>query len=48
MFADFMAWIQNYNDYIGSEWADKARKTMDAEDENIVDGFIDIESGDDN
>ena len=47
IFADFMAWIQNYNDYIGTEWAAKSRNTMEQDDMETVDDFIDIDTGED-
>ena len=41
-----MAWIQNYNDYINSEWESKAKEPdLPDEDMEIVDNFIDIEDG---
>ena len=43
MFADFMAWVQNYNDYINSEW-DKRSASKSSEDYmKVVDTFVDVE-----
>jgi len=43
MFADFMAWVQNYNDYINSEW-DKRSASKSSEDYmEVVDTFVDVE-----
>ena len=43
IFADFMAWVQNYNDYISAEW-DK-RASIKAEDNlvDVVDTFVDVD-----
>ena len=47
LFADFMAWVQNYNDYICSEWNKTTRNKMSDEDVEVVEDFIEIEgSGD--
>jgi len=43
MFADFMQWVQNYNEYIIKAWSDKATAYDDEEDEAIVDGVIDFD-----
>jgi hypothetical protein len=43
MFADFMQWVQNYNEYIINAWSDKANSHNDEDDEYIVDGVVDIE-----
>jgi hypothetical protein len=41
-----MAWIQNYNDYINSEWESMAKEpNLSDEDMEIVDNFIEIEDG---
>ena len=40
-FADFVLWIKNYNEYISSEWNDKA-KVSDEEVETI-ESFVDID-----
>ena len=43
IFADFMAWVQNYNDYINSEW-DKRSSSKSSEDYmEVVDTFVDVE-----
>lgn len=43
LFADFMAWIDNYNNYIVNAWAEKANSKMEDEDVDVVDGIVDIE-----
>jgi hypothetical protein len=43
MFADFMQWVQNYNEYIVNAWAEKANSHDDEDDEAIVDGVIDFD-----
>ena len=43
MFADFMQWVQNYNEYIINAYAEKATQYDDEDDEAIVDGIVDIE-----
>tara|TARA_R100001377_G_C3185569_1_gene108403 strand:+ start:473 stop:1375 length:903 start_codon:yes stop_codon:yes gene_type:complete len=43
MFADFMAWVQNYNEYITGEWQKKASSTMTDEQMEVVETFVDIE-----
>jgi len=43
MFADFMAWVDNYNSYIANTWAEKANSDMDDEDVDVVDSLVDIE-----
>ena len=43
MFADFMQWVQNYNEYIINAYAEKATSRNDEDDEMIVDGLVDIE-----
>ena len=42
-FGDFLEWINNYNDYIVSSWTEKRTAKMEAEDEALVEDFIDIE-----
>ena len=42
-FGDFMAWVQNYNEYIINTYAEKANSHNDEDDEVIVDGIVDIE-----
>ena len=43
MFADFMQWVNNYNEYIINAWAEKANSRDDEDDEFIVDALVDIE-----
>ena len=43
MFADFMQWVNNYNEYIINSWADKVSSHDDEDDGIIVDGLVDIE-----
>ena len=40
-FSDFVLWIKNYNEYISSEWNDKAKDSE--EDVATVEAFVDIE-----
>ncbi len=44
-FANFMAWIENYNEYIKSAWNDNAYKNDDT-DTDTVEEFVDIEAED--
>jgi len=44
-FSDFLEWINNYNDYIVSAWSEKRSEKMNAEDEALIEDFIDIEVG---
>ena len=43
MFADFMTWIDNYNNYIINAWSEKANSAMDEGDAEVVDNLVDIE-----
>jgi hypothetical protein len=43
LFGDFMAWIDNYNNYIVNAWSEKANSKMEDEDVDVVDGIVDIE-----
>tara|TARA_R100000544_G_scaffold27054_1_gene13990 strand:+ start:3623 stop:4522 length:900 start_codon:yes stop_codon:yes gene_type:complete len=43
-FADFVAWVQNYNEYILNAWSESANKHMEDEDMATVDDFVDIDS----
>jgi hypothetical protein len=43
MFADFMQWVQNYNDYIVNAWSDKVNAHDDEDDIAVVDGVIDFD-----
>ena len=47
MFADFMAWVDNYNTYISNAWSEKANSQMDEDDMDIVDGLVDVEIDED-
>lgn len=42
-FGDFLEWINNYNEYIVSAWNEKRTEKMEAEDEALVEDFIEIE-----
>ena len=44
MFADFVAWVQNYNEYIINEWSIKNESNISQEDMDTVSDFIDIDS----
>jgi hypothetical protein len=44
MFADFVSWIQNYNEYIINEWSINNGSNISQEDMDTVDDFIDIDS----
>jgi len=46
-FGDFLEWINNYNDYIVSAWNEKRTEKVKAEDDALVEDFIDIEVGED-
>ena len=46
LFADFMSWVDNYNNYIMNQWTEKATEHMSDEDMDVVDDFIDIEVDD--
>ena len=43
LFGDFMSWIDNYNNYIISAWAEKANSKMEDDDVDVVDDLVDIE-----
>lgn len=43
MFADFMQWVQNYNEYIINAWTEKANSHDNEDDETIVEGIIDFD-----
>ena len=43
LFTDFMAWVQNYNEYIINTYAEKATQHDDEDDIAITDGMIDID-----
>jgi len=44
MFADFVSWVQNYNEYIINEWNIKNASNISQEDMDTVDDFIDIDN----
>ena len=46
LFGDFMAWIDNYNNYILNAWSEKASEKMEEEDVDIVDTIVDVEIDD--
>jgi len=46
LFADFLAWIDNYNNYIVSAWAEKANSRIEDGDAEVLDDLIDIEIDD--
>mgnify|MGYP000153262213 CR=1 FL=1 len=46
-FADYIEWINNYNEYIVNAWNEKRAEKMSAEDADLVEDFIDIEVGGD-
>tara|TARA_R100001443_G_scaffold79030_1_gene86216 strand:+ start:4259 stop:5152 length:894 start_codon:yes stop_codon:yes gene_type:complete len=43
IFADFLAWLDNYNNYILNMWSEKANARMSEEDTSVVDDLVDIE-----
>ena len=43
IFADFLAWLDNYNNYILNLWSEKANARMSDEDTSVVDDLVDIE-----
>jgi len=43
LFGDFMAWVDNYNNYIINAWAEKANSHMEEDDVNVVDDIVDID-----
>jgi hypothetical protein len=43
VFADFLAWVDNYNTYIINAWNEKANSHMEEEDIDVVDSFVDVE-----
>ena len=42
-FANFLAWVENYNSYIINEWDSQASQKHSDEDNSVVGDFIDIE-----
>jgi hypothetical protein len=43
-FGNFVAWVQNYNEYIINAWSENANKHMQDEDMDTVEDFVDIDS----
>lgn len=43
-FGNFVAWVQNYNEYIINAWSENANKHMQDEDTDTVEDFVDIDS----
>ena len=43
MFANFLAWIENYNSYIINEWELNAKEDISQEEMDTVSDFIDVE-----
>tara|TARA_Y100000996_G_C22414025_1_gene598488 strand:- start:244 stop:900 length:657 start_codon:yes stop_codon:yes gene_type:complete len=43
MFADFMSWIDNYNNYIVNAWAEKTNTKLEDGDAEVLDDLVDIE-----
>ena len=43
MFSEFMAWIDNYNNYIINAWAEKANSKLEEGDAEILDELVEIE-----
>jgi len=43
-FADFVAWVQNYNEYILNAWSENANRDMKDEDMSTVEDFVDIDA----
>jgi len=43
LFGDFMAWIDNYNNYIVNAWAEKANSKMEDDEVAVLDDLVDIE-----
>ena len=46
MFGDFLSWIDNYNSYIGNQWAEKANDKLEEGDAEVLDDLVDIEIDD--
>ena len=44
IFGDFMSWIQNYNQYIVSEWDANVGGNADADMKDIVEDFIEVDA----
>jgi hypothetical protein len=44
MFADFLSWVENYNQYIVSEWNEQAsQKSIDEDMSSAVDSIVNAE-----
>jgi len=43
-FADFVTWVQNYNEYIINAWSENANRDMKDEDMSTVEDFVDIDA----
>jgi hypothetical protein len=43
-FADFVSWVQNYNEYILNAWSENANRDMKDEDMSTVEDFVDIDA----
>jgi len=43
LFGDFSSWVDNYNNYIINQWAEKANARMEDDDIDVVDDLVDIE-----
>ena len=42
-FANFMEWVDSYNEYISSAWTDKSKRKMSGDDLDLVNEFVDID-----
>ena len=43
MFADFMSWIDNYNNYVINAWSEKVNSKLEDGDAEVLDDLVDIE-----
>ena len=43
-FADFVAWVQNYNEYILNAWSENVNRDIKDEDMSTVEDFVDIDA----
>jgi len=46
LLADFMSWVDNYNNYILKDWEEKRSAKMEEDDVEVVDDIVDIELDD--
>lgn len=46
LLADFMSWVDNYNNYIIKDWDEKRSVKMEEDDVEVVDDIVDIELDD--